>query len=361
MIERRRTRTVNVGGVKIGSGHPVVVQSMTKRNTSDVADMVRQIHGLEEAGCEIVRVAVRNTDDAKAITAIKKDIVIPLVADIHFDSDLAVEAIASGADKIRINPGNISAVKDLEKIIDAATQKNIPVRIGVNSGSLPEELDREEDVSSAMAEAALRSAETFQKKGFNDIVISLKASDASTTVRAYRRIALECDYPLHLGVTAAGLPLDGLVRSSIGIGSLLIDGIGDTVRVSLTGDPLREVDAARRILSSSGSRYFGPEIISCPTCGRCQVDLIPIVEELEEKIRRMTACGRLSTEKELTIAVMGCEVNGPGEAANADIGIAFGKGKGAVFYRGAIVKTVKASEAVDELVKMIGELANPRS
>ncbi|MFH1552040.1 MAG: flavodoxin-dependent (E)-4-hydroxy-3-methylbut-2-enyl-diphosphate synthase [Candidatus Omnitrophota bacterium] len=355
MIKRRETKTVTVGSVKIGSGHPVSIQSMTKTDTSDIRATVGQVRQLEEAGCEIVRVAVKNTSDAKAISAIRKDTEIPFVADIHFDYRLAVECIKQGADKIRINPGNIYKTAEIDKIIDAAASKNIPVRIGVNSGSLRDESDGSTDIADRMVDSALKYVEHFRKRDFDDLVISLKASEVPSTVRAYRRIAGECGYPLHLGVTAAGLPEEGVVKSSIGIGALLMEGIGDTVRVSLTGDSIAEVDVAKRILSAIGSRHFGPRIIACPTCGRCQVDLVSIVKQLEWELKRTTEHARRGTDKSLVIAVMGCEVNGPGEAKDADIGIAFGKGKGVVFRHGEVVKTVEASAAIKELLEMIRE------
>ncbi len=348
MIERRKTRTVTVGDVKIGSDHLISIQSMTKTDTSDVNATVRQIRQLQNAGCELVRVAVKDTNAASAISDIKKEINIPLIADIHFDHKLALEAIANGADKIRINPGNMTGQDAVNSVINAAAEKGIPIRLGVNSGSLVEMAAGRGNPADVMVDCLLKYLEPFRKKRFNDIILSLKASDVSTTVEAYRKMAEACDYPFHVGVTAAGPPAEGIVRSSVGIGTLLLDGIGDTIRVSLTGDPLPEVDAAKRILSSVGVRHFGHSIISCPTCGRCQVDLVPLVEELEKEIKSIT-------NKPLTIAIMGCEVNGPGEAKCADIGIAFGKNKGAIFRGGEIIKTVKVDDAVDELVKMIKE------
>lgn len=346
MTKRRETRTVKVGNVLIGSNHPVTIQSMTKTDTSNAKATAEQARALEAAGCEIVRVAVRNSDDAAAIAAIKKDLAIPVVADIHFDYRLAIEAVCAGADKIRINPGNIAKTEDIDRVIGAAAEKSIPIRIGVNSGSLMDVASGKGDNASRMVDAVKRYLGNFSKKDFNDIVLSLKSSSVSETVAAYRAIAAECDYPLHVGVTAAGLPEEGIVRSSVGIGALLLDGIGDTIRVSLTGDPVLEVGAARRILAATGARVFGSQIIACPTCGRCGVDLVSVARELEERIVR-------DTDKPLIVAVMGCEVNGPGEAKHADIGIAFGKGKGALFRRGEIVKTVAESAAVDELLKMI--------
>ena len=348
MIKRRKTRTVTVGNVKIGSEHPVVIQSMAKTDTSDAGATIRQIRRLQDAGCELVRVAVKDPDDAKAILPIKRDITIPLVADIHFDYRLAILAIKQGADKIRINPGNICNPGEVDKIIDAAASGGVPIRIGVNSGSLTENKTSSGGIAGAMVRSAFKYLEQFKKKDFNDLVISLKGSGVPATIKAYRRMAEECDYPLHLGVTAAGLPAEGAIKSSVGIGALLLDGIGDTVRVSLTGNPVTEVDVTKDILSAVGLRRFGPEIISCPTCGRCQVDLISIVRKLKEELNR-------DTNKKLVVAVMGCEVNGPGEAKDADIGIAFGKGRGAIFRRGRVIKTVETDAAVKELMEMINE------
>ncbi|NQT32879.1 MAG: flavodoxin-dependent (E)-4-hydroxy-3-methylbut-2-enyl-diphosphate synthase [Candidatus Omnitrophica bacterium] len=355
MIERRKTRTVDVGGVKIGSDYSISIQSMTKTQTQDVAATLYQVRELEEAGCEIVRVAVKDTDDAKAIGSIKKEANIPIVADIHFDYRLALEAVKRGADKIRINPGNISSPEDIDKVIDAVGEKNIPIRIGINSGSLMDVVSGQGETSDMMTASLLIYLENFQKRDFHNIVISLKSSSAGATVEAYKKMAAKCDYPFHVGVTAAGSPEEGIVKSSVGIGALLLEGIGDTIRVSLTGDPCQEVYAAKQILSSCGCRSFGPEIIACPTCGRCQVDLVPIVKELEEELTQIAVHSSNDPDKQLIIAIMGCEVNGPGEAQAADIGIAFGKGKGVIFRQGEVVKTVGVSEAVGELLKMIKE------
>lgn len=353
MIKRRKTRTVTVGNVKIGSGHPVSIQSMAKTDTSDIAATAAQIRELEDAGCEIIRVAVKDAEDAKAIAQIKQEITIPVVADIHFDHRLALESIESGADKIRINPGNITNKAYLDAVIEKAKERKVPIRVGVNSGSLMDVATGRAVTPAGMKAAVLKYLEAFDKKGFRDIVLSLKSSSVPSTVEAYRLIASECDYPLHVGVTAAGLPADGIIKSSMGIGTLLMEGIGDTIRVSLTGDPVDEVDVAKRILSASGSRHFGCEIIACPTCGRCQVDLVSIVKELDKELKRDTRYEIQDTDKQLVIAIMGCEVNGPGEAKEADIGIAFGKGSGAIFAHGKIIKTVAADSAIRELLEMI--------
>lgn len=353
MIKRRKTRTVTVGKVKIGSAHPIVVQSMTKTDTADISSTVREIRKLEKAGCEIVRVAVKDMKAAEAISQIKKEISIPLVADIHFDHRLALECIKRGADKIRLNPGNIHRDNEINGIIDRAGEKGIPIRIGVNSGSLSGDKTGKSSGSGAMVRALFKYTDKFRKRAFEDIVISVKSSDVASTVEAYEKVAGECDYPMHVGVTAAGLPSSGIIKSSIGIGALLLKGIGDTVRVSLTGDPVKEVEAARCMLQAVGARHFGHDIISCPTCGRCQVDLVGIVAEIDKKLKEDARYLMLDTGKPLMIAVMGCEVNGPGEAKEADIGIAFGKSRGAIFKNGKIVKTVRAETAVSEMIKII--------
>ncbi|MDP2929132.1 MAG: flavodoxin-dependent (E)-4-hydroxy-3-methylbut-2-enyl-diphosphate synthase [Candidatus Omnitrophota bacterium] len=340
MIIRKKTKQIKVGGVKIGSGAPVSIQSMTKVETANVRAVVSQIKSLDGAGCDIVRVAVKTIKDAEAIIDIKRRIKIPIVCDIHFDYRLALECINSGADKIRLNPGNIGKREDIERIVKAAKKRGIPIRIGVNSGS----------TSIDFVKSALNYIKLFEELDFRDIIISLKASDVVKTVEAYRRMAALSDYPLHLGVTASGPYDSGIVKSSIGIGALLLDGIGDTIRVSLTADPVEEVAAAKRILSSLNLRKFGPEIISCPTCGRCQVDLISIVNKVDNAVR----CTQYAVRKKpLTIAIMGCEVNGPGEAREADIGIAFGKSIGMLFKKGKIVKKVSSKNAVKELLSVI--------
>ena len=330
-----------MGGVRIGSGAPVSIQSMTKVETSNVSAVISQIKSLEDAGCDIVRVAVKTLKDAQAVRGIKRKTDMPIVCDIHFDYRLALECIDSGADKIRLNPGNISKREEVGAIVKAAKRKKVPIRIGVNSGS----------TSSDFVKSVLNYIKVFEELNFRDIIVSLKASDVAKTVEAYRRISALSDYPLHLGVTASG-PYDfGIIKSSIGIGALLLDGIGDTIRVSLTADPVEEVAAAKRILSSLNLRKFGPEIISCPTCGRCQVDLVKMVNELENKLIAYSL--KLTAKRPLTIAIMGCEVNGPGEARDADIGIAFGKGSGMLFKKGKIIKKVSVGNAIKELLALI--------
>ena len=340
MIKRRKTRQVRVGDVKIGGGAPVSIQSMAKVGTSDIGAVVSQIKCLEKCGCEIIRVAVKTTADARAIKDIKKRIAIPLVADIHFDYRLALESIRNGADKIRLNPGNMKDRNEIAQVIKAAKSAKIPIRIGVNSGSVNTQYAVRstlyKNMSSALVKSALNYVKLFEDLKFHDIIISLKGSDVSETVQAYREMSKRCDYPLHLGVTASGPYDHGIIKSSIGIGALLLDGIGDTIRVSLTAEPEEEVIAAKRILSSLGLRRFGHEIISCPTCGRCQVDLVRIVNDLEAQLSAVSC--KLSAKKPAVIAMMGCEVNGPGEAKDADIGIAFGKGSGMLFKKGKIIK-----------------------
>ena len=342
MHMRKKTHQIKVGGVKIGGGAPVSIQSMTKVDTSDVKAVVVQVKKLEAAGCEIIRVAVKGLDDARAIRDIKRKINIPLVADIHFNYRLALESIKSGADKIRLNPGNIGKREDVKVVVRAARKARIPIRIGVNSGS---------SGGSDPVKLALVYIKLFEEEDFHDIIISLKASDVTTTIESYRRMSGACDYPLHLGVTASGSYDSGVIKSAIGIGSLLADSIGDTIRVSLTADPVEEVIAAKRILSAVGARHFGPEVISCPTCGRCQVDLGGIVQRLEKELSAIRY--PLNARRGVTIAVMGCEVNGPGEAKEADIGIAFGKNSGMLFKKGKKIKKVETKNAIRELLKII--------
>ena len=351
MIIRRKAREIMVGDVKIGGDAPVSIQSMAKVKTSDMKAVVSQIKALEACGCEIVRVAVKNMSDAAAIKEIKRKIRIPLVADIHFDYRLALKAIEGGADKIRLNPGNIRKREEVAAVVRAAKRARIPIRIGVNSGSVfTHDARRTTHNESALIKSALRYIKLFEEMEFRDIIVSLKSSDVVSTVEAYRMISGLCDYPLHLGVTASGSYDQGIVKSAIGIGGLLLDGIGDTIRVSLTGDPAEEVIAAKRILGALGLRKFGHEIISCPTCGRCQVDLMKIVEQLENAIHTTRDT---RPDKPLTIAVMGCEVTGPGEAMVADIGLAAGKGQGALFKKGKIIKRVKEKDFVKEIMGLL--------
>jgi len=355
MIKRRKTRQITVGDVKIGNGAPISVQSMTKTDTRDIVKTVVQIKDLERAGCEIVRVAVKDADAAKAIAGIKPKINIPLVADIHFDYRLALLAIQSGADKIRINPGNMTHRNEVEAVAQAAKARHIPIRIGLNSGSVIKQ--HKKSVADAMVSSAMEYIRLFEKMKFRDIVVSLKASDVQATVEAYRRIAKKRDYPLHLGVTAAGLADFGRIKSAVAFGALLLEGIGDTLRVSLTGDPILEVLAAKQILRAAGLASGGVEVISCPTCGRCQVDLVKIVEELSEKISKVTSHPFARAGKpQVKIAVMGCEVNGPGEARDADIGIAAGKNSGMLFKNGKPIKKIAEKDFVKVLLEEIKKL-----
>jgi len=352
---RRKSKKVMLRDVGVGGDAPVTVQSMTNTKTYDVGSTVDQIHSLEEAGCEIIRVAVPDMESAMAISEIKKRIHIPLVADVHFDHKLAVEAVKQGADGLRINPGNIGPKERIKKVVDAARERKIPVRIGVNSGSLEKDLLLKygKPTPEALVESALRHVEILEDMDFSDIVISLKSSDVITTVESYRLLAEKVDYPFHLGITEAGTAFSGTVKSSVGLGILLYFGIGDTIRVSLTGDPVDEVRVGYEILKSLKLRNDGATLISCPTCGRCEIDLIKIAGEMEERLKNI--------KKPLKVAVMGCAVNGPGEARDADIGIAGGKRKVAIFKKGEIIKSIPEEIAVTELMEEIHKLISESS
>ncbi|MFZ5800191.1 MAG: flavodoxin-dependent (E)-4-hydroxy-3-methylbut-2-enyl-diphosphate synthase [Candidatus Omnitrophota bacterium] len=347
-IIRHKTRQVSVGGVKIGGNAPVSIQSMTKTRTADIAATVSQIKRLEKAGCEIVRLAIKDMAAAQAIKAIKSKTDIPLVADIHFHYQFALEAMKNGIDKIRLNPGNIYKEEEVRAVVALAKKKKIPIRVGVNSGSVPRG-------STALVEAMVKCAKDYvrrlEKMDFYDVVLSLKCSEVMETVEAYRRIAAQCDYPLHLGLTASGAFTPGMIKSTLGLGVLLSEGIGDTIRVSLTAKPEEEVYVAKEILQALGLRNFRPELLSCPTCGRCEVDLLKMVEGLEGRLKDFPLNG--SCRKPLRVAVMGCFVNGPGEAGAADLGVAFGNKRGLVFRRGKIIKRLKQSAAMDYLIKEI--------
>ena len=355
MIKRRKTRQIKAGNVKIGGDAPIVIQSMAKADTRDVIKTSDQINSLEKAGCQIARVAVKDADAAKAIAAIRQRVNIPVVADIHFDYRLALLAIQSNADKIRINPGNMAKKEEVKAVVRAASARHIPIRIGVNSGSIGAKLKGLKDPAAPMVKAVLNYIRLFEKLKFYDIAISLKASDVVTTVEAYRLISRKCDYPLHLGITAAGSSEDGIIRSSVGIGALLMEGIGDTIRVSLTGDAVSEIYTAKRILEASGLGSFGPQVISCPTCGRCQVDLVKIAEELKRKLAHWRASAP-GTRTPFKIALMGCEVNGPGEAMDADIGIAAGKNSGMLFKKGKPIKKISEKDFVKVLLEEIEKI-----
>jgi len=346
----RKTRQIRLGDIEIGNGAPISIQSMTNTDTRDIAATLKQIRVLEGAGCEVVRIAVRDADSARALARIKSKTKMPIEADIHFDYRLALLAIESGVDGIRLNPGNIYKATQVKCIIAACKGKKIPVRIGVNSGSLPKRKNSK-PIADNMVKAALKYIKLFEKERFYDIMISLKASDVATTIAAYRKMSLLCRYPLHLGVTATGEGTEALIKSAIGIGALLSEGIGDTIRVSLTGDPIEEVFIGKEILQALGKRYFKHDVISCPTCGRCQVDLIKMVREFKKKLARENP--HCMPDKKSQIAIMGCAVNGPGEAKESDIGIAFGKESGMLFKKGKVIRKIKVKDAVNELLKLV--------
>lgn len=344
------TRTVNVGDVKIGGGNPVSIQSMCNTDTRDVASTVAQIKMLEDAGCEIIRVAVPDMEAAQAIAKIKQQINIPLVADIHFDYRLALECIKNGIDKVRINPGNIGIRDKVKLVADAAKANSIPIRIGVNGGSLEKELVAKYGgaTADALVDSAMGHIAILDELNFSDIVVSIKVSNVPVMLEAYRKFNKISDIPLHIGVTESGTERMGTVKSSVGIGALLSEGIGDTMRVSLTADPVKEIYLAKDILSVLGMRKDGVEFVSCPTCGRTQIDLIKIAREVEDRLKNM--------DKNIKVAVMGCAVNGPGEARDADIGIAGGKGECLIFKKGSPVRKVPEQLAVTELMKEIEKL-----
>ena len=344
------SRQMNIGGVTIGGGAAVAIQSMCSTRTEDVAATVAQILRLEQAGCEIVRVAVPTPEAARAIGQIKKAIHIPLVADIHFDYRLALQCAAEGVDKIRINPGNIGSQERVRAVAEACRRHHIPIRIGVNGGSLEKPLLEQYGgvTAQALVDSAMGHVRLLNDCGFDDICLSVKCSHVPTNMQAYTLLSRQTDYPLHLGVTEAGTPEMGVLKSAIGIGGLLCQGIGDTIRVSLTADPVEEVVAAKRILQAIDMRRSGPNLISCPTCGRTKYDMIPIAHEVEQRLRDCT--------KPITVAVMGCAVNGPGEARNADVGIAGGDGEGLLFRKGEILYKVPQERLVDALMAEIEKL-----
>jgi (E)-4-hydroxy-3-methylbut-2-enyl-diphosphate synthase len=348
-INRKKTRQIYVGKVPIGGGAPIVVQSMTNTFTADVDSTVSQIVRLQDAGCEIVRVAVPDEASAGAIAAIKKQIDIPLIADIHFSYRLAIAAARSGADALRINPGNIGGKAKIKAVIDCAGDHGLSIRVGVNSGSIEKELLKkyQAPTAAAMVESALRHLDMIGSFGFDNMKVSLKASDVGRTIEAYRLFSIKSDFPVHVGVTEAGGLFPGLVKSAIGIGTLLAEGIGDTIRVSLTRDPVDEVRAAFEILKALNIRQRGPDIISCPTCGRCNIDLFHIVDEVERATINHIA--------PIKIAIMGCVVNGPGEAKEADVGIAGGDDRGVLFKRGKVVKTFAQDKLIEVLLTEIAE------
>lgn len=350
---REETRSVQVGNLTIGGNNHVVIQSMCNTKTKNVEATIKQINALEQAGCELVRVAVFDKEDAYAIKEIKKGIHIPLVADIHFDYRLALIAIESGIDKVRINPGNIGSIEKVKAVVDACKEKHIPIRIGVNGGSLEKEILEKygEPTPEGMVESAMKHVKILEDLDFHDIVISLKSSNTMLTIKAYELASKTFPYPLHVGVTEAGTALGGTIKSSLGIGTLLYEGIGNTIRVSLSDDPVEEIKVAKILLKELGLLKGVPTLVSCPTCGRIQYDLIPIAKEMEDFLKDI--------HLDITVAIMGCAVNGPGEARHADIGIAGGVGEGLLIKHGKIVKRVKQEDMVqtlkDEILKMVEE------
>ena len=349
MITRRETRPVAVGNVIIGGGSPIAVQSMTNTDTEDAEATLAQIARLADAGCEIVRIAIPRAEVLGSFERICAASPLPVVADIHFDHRLAIEAAGLGASKLRINPGNIGEMARVDEVIDAAGEAGIPIRIGVNAGSLAAEYhDRDWPLAEKLAASAIAFCEHFAGRGFEELVVSAKASSVNATIDAYRSLAEAIPYPLHIGVTEAGTSFSGTVKSAVGLGTLLADGIGDTLRVSLTAAPEEEVRVGWEILAALDIRRRGPELVSCPTCGRCQVDLVPIARAVEERLRAM--------DTPLKVAVMGCVVNGPGEAREADVGVAAGKGVGLLFRHGEVVRKVPESEIVDALFEEIARL-----
>lgn len=347
MIRRKKTRVIRIGGIPIGGGNPVVVQSMTKTDTRDINSTSGQIRRLSEAGCEIVRVAIPDMEAARALSGIKRSSPLPIIADIHFDWRLAIEAIKCGVDGLRINPGNIGARWKVREVVSNCKDKGIPIRIGVNAGSLSKKILEKyhHPVPEALVESAEEHIEILEAMNFRDIKVSLKASNVMTTIEAYRLFSKRHRYPLHVGISEAGPSFTGIIKSSVGIGILLEEGIGDTIRVSLSADPVEEVRVAYEILKSLGIRQRGVNLISCPTCGRCSIDIKAIAARAEDVLKDIN--------EPLTIAIMGCAVNGPGEAREADIGIAGGKGFGILFKKGKIVKKVKEEEMLDTLLSAI--------
>jgi len=346
-INRKKTAKISIGDVEIGGTAPVAVQSMTNTATADVVATVSQIRRLTKAGCEIVRVAVPDEASAQAIRRIKQDIAIPLIADIHFNHRLAIASVEAGADGLRINPGNIGSRRKIKAVADCARDRDVPIRVGVNSGSLEKEILEKHGgaTAEAMVESALRNVDILKSFDFDSIKVSIKASDVPRTVEAYRLFSSRTNIPVHLGVTEAGGLFPGIVKSSLGIGMLLAEGIGDTIRVSLTRDPVEEIRVGYEILKALGIRQRGPDIISCPTCGRCNIALFDIAEKIENRVINMTA--------PIKIAIMGCVVNGPGEAREADIGIAGGDGKGVLFKKGKVVKSLPEEALADVLLEAL--------
>ncbi len=349
-MHRNNTKAVSVGGVLLGGGNPIRIQSMTNTKTEDVKATVNQIHRLEDAGCELVRCTVPTMEAARAIAEIKKQIRIPLIADIHFDYKMAIAAIENGADKIRINPGNIGDMERVAMVVDAARKRNIPIRVGVNSGSLEKEmLDRYGGVTAeGITESALLKLTMIEELGYDNLVVSIKSSNVLMSVEAHKMIAEKMNYPIHVGITESGTLISGNIKSAIGIGLILNEGIGDTIRVSLTDDPVQEIYSAKLILKTLGLRKKGVSVVSCPTCGRTNIDIISLASQVEDMVKDI--------DLDITVAVMGCVVNGPGEAREADFGIAGGCGEGLIFSKGEIIKKVPEERLLDELMVEINKL-----
>jgi (E)-4-hydroxy-3-methylbut-2-enyl-diphosphate synthase len=347
-MTRRTAQPLRVGKVTVGGDAPIVVQSMTKTDTRDIPATINQIKELEKCGCEIVRVAVPDKEAAESMAAIKRSVSLPLIADIHFDYRLALVALQSGVDGLRLNPGNIGDKGQIAKVVAAAKEREVPIRIGVNAGSLPANFQPDAPPAERMVNMALEQIRLMESLDFNLIKVSLKAFDVPTTIQAYQMIADKIPYPLHLGITESGLPRTGAIRSAVGIGILLYQGIGDTIRVSLSAHPCEEVFVAYEILKSLGLRQRGPTLVSCPSCGRAEVDIIALAEAVSKRLEKMS--------KPVKVAVMGCVVNGPGEAKDADVGIACGKGKGAIFRRGEVVGTVSEGALLEALMTEIDKL-----
>lgn len=354
MAERRKTRQLNVGGVLIGGNAPIAVQSMTNTHTDDAEATLAQIRKLAAAGCDIIRCAVPDMAAAEGLKTICKESPIPVIADIHFDYKLALAAIAAGVDGLRLNPGNIGSTEKVRAVVEAAKERNIPIRIGVNAGSLPKDLLEKygHPTAEALVEAAWRHIHILEDMNYRNIKVSLKAHDVPLTIAAYRLLASQCDYPLHVGITEAGTVNSGIIKSAVGIGALLAEGIGDTIRVSLTGDPVNEVKVAYDILKALGLREYGPTLISCPTCGRTRINLEKLALEVERRLADIT--------EPITVAVMGCVVNGPGEAREADVGLAGGIGEGLIFRKGVILRKVPENQLVDELFIEIEKILSER-
>jgi (E)-4-hydroxy-3-methylbut-2-enyl-diphosphate synthase len=345
MKPRRKSKPIKIGNVIIGGNAPIVVQSMTKTDTGNIKATINQIKELEECGCELVRLAVPDMQAAEALSPIKKGVKIPIIADIHFDYRLALMALVAGADGLRLNPGNISEPEKVKKIAAAARERNVPIRIGVNAGSLPLPKDPKLSIAGQMVEAALEQVKLLESLDFNLIKVSLKAFDVPTTIEAYQKIAKKIAYPLHIGITEAGPPRTGIIRSTVGISTLLWLGIGDTIRVSLSAHPKEEVIAGYEILKSLNLRRHGPVLVSCPSCGRAEVDIVKLAEAVEKELLKIT--------KPIKVAVMGCIVNGPGEAQDADIGIACGKGRAVLFKKGKKIKTIEEKDFIKALMEEV--------